>query len=47
MGLQKKFFDQLPPFVDLEVNANRFGPLGMLGDNDFRAAFAEIFDNPD
>ena len=36
----------MPPFVDLFVDAKRFCPPWVLRDNDFRASFVKLFDNP-
>jgi len=46
LDLTEEVFYQVAPLVNIGVNNERFRSPWMLGDNDFRAAFVEVFDNP-
>ena len=42
----EEVFDQMPPFVDFQIDIERLGASGVLRDNDFRATFVHVCDNP-
>ena len=46
LDLTEEVFYQVAPLVNIGVNNERFRSPWMLEDNDFRAAFVEVFDNP-
>src|SRR5258706_1536087 len=46
LDLTEEVFYQVALLVNIGVNNERFRSPWMLGDNDFRAAFVEVFDNP-
>ena len=42
----EEVFDQMPPFVDFQIDIERLGASGVLRDDDFRATFVHVCDNP-
>ena len=46
LELTEEILDEVTPFVHFCVDGGGIGAAGMLGDNDFRAAFVQVFDDP-
>ena len=44
--LAEEILDQVTPFVHFCVDGDGVGAAGMLGDNDFRATFVQVLDDP-
>lgn len=42
----KEVLDEMTPFVEVGVDAERGNAAGVLGDDDLRAAVVEFFDDP-
>lgn len=46
LELGEEVFDEMPPFVDFQIDLQRRLALRSLGDNDLGAALVHLFDDP-